>query len=165
MNFTTQQAFIKAIIAENSHIVKNFTEGLDFDCWRTYNGVRNLRLIKSDIRWDGWDEFRPKTVAMSIQRNQILNEGDGPTTAAQEEEIGACCLKPGQHGVVVRLQGDAGLRHQLLEMGFTKGTVVEFIRRAPLGDPIDLRLRGYHLSLRHDEANAVVVKPQPARLL
>ena len=68
-------------------------------------------------------------------------------------------LKPGRKGVVVRLDGDSGLRQHLLEMGFTKGTEVEFLRQAPLGDPIDLRLRGYRLSLRRVEASAVIVDP------
>ena len=68
-------------------------------------------------------------------------------------------LKAGLKGTVVRLDGDSNLRQHLLEMGFTKGTVVEFVRQAPLGDPIDLRLRGYRLSLRRVEASAVIVDP------
>ena len=68
-------------------------------------------------------------------------------------------LKPGHKGTVVRLDGDSGLRQHLLEMGFTKGTEVEFLRQAPLGDPIDLRLRGYRLSLRRIEAAVVMVRP------
>jgi Fe2+ transport system protein FeoA len=46
-------------------------------------------------------------------------------------------------------------------MGFTKGTEVEFVRQAPLGDPVDLRLRGYRLSLRRIEAAVVIVAPLP----
>lgn len=68
-------------------------------------------------------------------------------------------LKAGQRGTVICLHGTAALRQHLLEMGFTKGTVVEFVRQAPLGDPIDLRLRGYRLSLRRQEAAAVMVVP------
>ena len=71
----------------------------------------------------------------------------------------ASLLKPGQKGTVICLHGTAALRQHLLEMGFTKGTVVEFLRQAPLGDPIDLRLRGYRLSLRRQEAAAVMVIP------
>lgn len=89
-------------------------------------------------------------------------EIDGNEAKASDcDEIGACCMKPGQVGLVVRLQGEPSLRHHLLEMGFTSGTAVEFVRRAPLGDPIDLRLRGYHLSLRHQEAGAILVRVQP----
>jgi Fe2+ transport system protein FeoA len=42
-------------------------------------------------------------------------------------------------------------------MGFCKGTAVEVIRRAPLGDPIEFRVRGYHLSLRADQAQHVLI--------
>lgn len=60
---------------------------------------------------------------------------------------------------VVAVEGEAGLRRRLLEMGFCGGATVECIRRAPLGDPIEFRVRGYHLSLRGDQAKHVTVEP------
>lgn len=48
---------------------------------------------------------------------------------------------------------------RLLEMGLLPGTSVEMIRRAPLGDPLDLKIRGYHLSIRRREAQQVMVDP------
>lgn len=54
------------------------------------------------------------------------------------------------------------LRCRLLEMGVLPGTEVTLVRRAPLGDPLELRLRGYALSLRRDEADAIVVEPAEA---
>jgi Fe2+ transport system protein FeoA len=53
--------------------------------------------------------------------------------------------------------GDPQLRRRLLEMGFCNGVAVEVVRRAPLGDPIEFRLRGYHLSLRADQAQHVLI--------
>ncbi len=47
---------------------------------------------------------------------------------------------------------------RLLEMGLIPGTLVEVVRVAPLGDPIDFRVRGFHLSLRRAEANHVIVE-------
>ena len=64
----------------------------------------------------------------------------------------------GCRGCVVAVAGDADLRRRLLEMGFTNGAEVEVIRRAPLGDPIEFRLRGYHLSLRDEQAQFVTIK-------
>ena len=64
----------------------------------------------------------------------------------------------GCRGCVIGVSGDADLRRRLLEMGFTSGAEVEVIRRAPLGDPIEFRLRGYHLSLRDDQARFVTIK-------
>lgn len=67
-------------------------------------------------------------------------------------------LSAGKHGKVVSVGGDADLRRRLLEMGFCNGALVEVIRRAPLGDPIEFRLRGYHLSLRAEQARHVTVQ-------
>ena len=48
---------------------------------------------------------------------------------------------------------------RLLEMGLVPGTVVEIVRLAPLGDPMDVRVRGFHLSVRKREAARVLVTP------
>lgn len=72
-----------------------------------------------------------------------------------------CQLAPTQTGIVIRVVGESTLRSHLLEMGFTRGTEIEFVRRAPLGDPIDVILRGYRLSLREREACSVVVRTRP----
>jgi ferrous iron transport protein A len=50
-------------------------------------------------------------------------------------------------------------RARLLEMGLLVGTIVEIVRFAPLGDPIELKVRGYHLSLRRHEADQILVTP------
>ena len=63
----------------------------------------------------------------------------------------------GCRGCVVSVGGDADIRRRLLEMGFTSGADVEVIRRAPLGDPIEFRLRGYCLSLRSEQAQHVKI--------
>ena len=62
------------------------------------------------------------------------------------------CLGVGCCGNVVSVGGDRELKRRLLEMGFCNGAQVEVIRRAPLGDPIEFRLRGYCLSLRDEQA-------------
>jgi Fe2+ transport system protein FeoA len=63
----------------------------------------------------------------------------------------------GCKGCVVSVGGDPELRRRLLEMGFCNGIQVEVIRRAPMGDPIEFRLRGYHLSLRREQAQHVKI--------
>jgi Fe2+ transport system protein FeoA len=71
-----------------------------------------------------------------------------------------CCLNKvgvGCKGHVAAVGGDAEVRRRLLEMGFCNGAKVEVIRRAPLGDPIEFRLRGYHLSLREEQARHVQI--------
>lgn len=66
-------------------------------------------------------------------------------------------LKPGERGTITGWSQDAPGR--LLEMGMLPGAVVEVVRLAPLGDPIDLKVRGYHLSIRKHEADMVRVEP------
>lgn len=51
-------------------------------------------------------------------------------------------------------------RGRLLEMGLLVGTPIELVRFAPLGDPIEIKLRGYHLTLRKHEAEQIWVKPK-----
>jgi ferrous iron transport protein A len=65
----------------------------------------------------------------------------------------------GCRGSVAAVGGDVELRRRLLEMGFCNGAHVEVVRRAPLGDPIEFRLRGYHLSLREEQARHVRIVP------
>lgn len=58
---------------------------------------------------------------------------------------------------VVGVSGPGSMAVRLLEMGFVPGTRVEVVKVAPLGDPLELRIRGYHLSLRRAEAALVRV--------
>lgn len=67
-------------------------------------------------------------------------------------------LKEGQAATVVRVGGDGPFRRRLLEMGFLRGTEVYVEKYAPLKDPIELVLKGYHVSLRVDEAAQVQVE-------
>ena len=63
----------------------------------------------------------------------------------------------GCRGCVVAVGGEPEVRRRLLEMGFCNGAHVEVVRRAPLGDPIEFRLRGYHLSLRDEQTKHVTI--------
>jgi Fe2+ transport system protein FeoA len=59
---------------------------------------------------------------------------------------------------VVKIEGKGPLKERLSAMGVTPGATVEAVRRAPLGDPVEFRVRGYHLSLRKGEADLVEVE-------
>lgn len=56
-----------------------------------------------------------------------------------------------------RVNGARPFRRRLLELGLTPGTKIEVLRVAPLGDPIEILVRGYRLSLRHEDARLVGV--------
>lgn len=66
-------------------------------------------------------------------------------------------LPPGQPARVEAIHGDDALAQRLLEMGLLEGETVEVIAVAPLGDPIEVQLRDYRLSLRRREASRVAV--------
>ena len=61
-------------------------------------------------------------------------------------------LRPGQSAWITSVGGDGALRHHLLDMGLTPKTEVVLQKVAPMGDPIQIALRGYELTLRLDEA-------------
>lgn len=64
----------------------------------------------------------------------------------------------GSSAVVKSLKGEGALKRRIMDMGITKGTEV-FVRKvAPLGDPIEVNVRGYELSLRKSEAENIVVE-------
>lgn len=64
----------------------------------------------------------------------------------------------GDRAVVVRLHGEGAVRRRILDMGLVKGTEVVARKVAPIGDPIELTVRGYELSIRRDEAATIEVK-------
>lgn len=66
-------------------------------------------------------------------------------------------LKDGQIGRIRDVVGDDVISVRLMEMGLTDGEVIEFVGRAPLGDPIEFEVRGYRLSLRAEEARRVLI--------
>lgn len=71
-------------------------------------------------------------------------------------------LPIGRRASIERVHGDAEMRRRLLEMGLCTGVEIEVLRRAPLGDPIELRVRGYLLSIRIEQARFVIVTPAQA---
>lgn len=74
------------------------------------------------------------------------------TAALSELDVGAAAI-------VAAVVGDGPVMVRLLEMGFVPGTPVQLVKAAPLGDPLQFRVRGYHISLRRSEAAMIRVEP------
>jgi len=68
-------------------------------------------------------------------------------------------LTPGETAVIAAIDGPPAIARRLMELGLSPGTRVELVRRAPLGDPLELRVRRVHLSLRRADARYVRVEP------
>ena len=71
--------------------------------------------------------------------------------------VSLSALSPGQQGKVVRIMSSGETNRRITEMGVLPGTLVKMERIAPLGDPVSINIRGYHLSLRKEEAAGIEV--------
>ncbi len=67
-------------------------------------------------------------------------------------------IKVGKSAKVVKLHGEGALRRRIMDMGITKGVEITVRKLAPLGDPMELRVRGYELSLRRADAEIIEVE-------
>lgn len=67
-------------------------------------------------------------------------------------------LRPGQEGKVISIGERGPLRRRIMDMGVTPGVVIKVIKVAPLGDPIEVNIRGYELSLRKAEAEQIQIQ-------
>jgi len=67
-------------------------------------------------------------------------------------------VKIGVNKKIITVGGVGALRHRLLEMGIIPGTPIEITKKAPLGDPIQIRIRGYELSIRKADADLIEVE-------
>ena len=67
-------------------------------------------------------------------------------------------VKPGETAKITAISGEGAIKRRLMDMGLTRGTEVYVRKVAPLGDPMEVTVRGYELSLRKDEAERVSVQ-------
>lgn len=67
-------------------------------------------------------------------------------------------MKPGEQGKIVSVGEKGQMRRRIMDMGVTPGAEVKVVKVAPLGDPIEVTIRGYELSLRKEEAKQIVVE-------
>lgn len=67
-------------------------------------------------------------------------------------------LSPGQAAKVVGINAEGGFKRRIMDMGITTGIAIKMIKVAPLGDPIEVTVRGYQLSLRKEEASSIQVE-------
>lgn len=70
--------------------------------------------------------------------------------------LSQCC--EGQRVIIKQVGGEGAFKRRLLEMGFLPGETIQIVKYAPLRDPIEFILKGYHVSLRRDEAEKIIVE-------
>ncbi|HAR85453.1 MULTISPECIES: ferrous iron transport protein A [Clostridium] len=67
-------------------------------------------------------------------------------------------VKPGQTVTVLKIQGEGAVKRRIMDMGVTKGSSIHLRKIAPLGDPIEITIRGYELSIRKSDAEKILVE-------
>ena len=96
-----------------------------------------------------------KCISMTLEevRKRILQGGKRAVVSTNLKD-----LKPGQRAKIIKIKGGGETNKRIAAMGMTPGSLVEIERLAPLGDPINVKVKGYHLSLRRDEAESIEVE-------
>ena len=73
-----------------------------------------------------------------------------------EKTLNNCSI--GEEGMVKRVSGEGRIKRRWLDMGITPGAIVYLRKKAPLGDPLEVTIRGYELTLRKNEAENITVE-------
>src|SRR5699024_568413 len=108
------------------------------------NGI--VLLQKSRVALD-------KSILENITIEEVKEKGEWVPLAQ---------LSPGESAHVISIHGEGAIRRCLIDMGVTKSVEIYVRKMAPLGDPIEITLRGYELSLRKAEAELILVEKEPA---
>ena len=87
-----------------------------------------------------------------------IQSGQGVVKECTKKTIAS--LKPGEVGYVVEIGGEKALHRHLLDMGITPGVKVLLQKTAPMGDPVEIHLRGYALTLRLEDAAKITICDQ-----
>ena len=66
-------------------------------------------------------------------------------------------MKPGESGLIVALHGSGNVKHRLIDMGLVHGTKIHVMKFAPLGDPVEIKVKNFELALRTSEAGMIDV--------
>ncbi len=123
--------------------VAEWLEGFDSYCEMNCRGAKFF-----------WSDESP---GEDSSLNQL--EIDALEAAAREFPKTLKDLRPGREALITKVDVSGNLRGRLLDMGITRGSSVKVNKVAPLGDPIEIRIRGYNLTLRKEEAERIAVEP------
>ena len=112
----------------------------------------NRLIIGTGMAQKIWVQPFDRMPALKIDRPKGIKE------SADAPPMDLSRMKAGQEGTIVRVSGETQLRRRLLEMGINRGTTIYVEKYAPLKDPLELVVKGYHISLRIEEAANILVE-------
>ena len=93
----------------------------------------------------------------------MLTDADAERRKICGFEAGSDCkrtvkdLKPGQSATVAAVTGQGAVKRRIMDMGIVKGAEIRVMKTAPLGDPIEIFVRGYKLSIRKADADMIII--------
>lgn len=103
--------------------------------------------------------MNPNTVQkLSVLMDKIKGDIHFKDLFVAEGESHLSDQKPGYKGKIKKITGAEDIKRRIIEMGLTTGTKIEIMRKAPLGDPIEIKARSFRVSLRHTEAFNIIVE-------
>jgi DtxR family Mn-dependent transcriptional regulator len=106
----------------------------------------------------GIDEGRCDSCVSMAKENAVETSGSESDRDEASNRVSLATLKQGERGIVRRIRAKGTLRQRLMEMGLTPGSLVEIERVAPMGDPVEVKTRGYHFTFRKEEVEYVEVE-------
>ena len=116
--------------------------------------VLDQSIIERIIRLTQWIQQLPDDTQLEFKQAVQIPEQEYSDKGSRTLNM----VKPGSKAVVSRIRAGDEIGQRLLDMGITKGTKIEVVKVAPLGDPIDIKVKGYHLSLRKSEASNIEIE-------
>jgi DtxR family Mn-dependent transcriptional regulator len=117
--------------------------------------AQTIQVIKAKPESGTSIEVQPIEQEVNRKKENKVSEPKEVTAISQ---ISLDQLKVGQKGTVVSVSGKGPVKQRMMDMGLVPGSLVEVVRVAPLGDPMELKLKGYNLSLRRNEAKSILVE-------
>lgn len=99
-----------------------------------------------------------KSHRVAVSREILSQIFVNKKTASSESWTSLDQLKAGETGIVVAIHGQGAVKRRLMDMGLTRNVKIVIRKLAPLGDPIELTVRGYELTLRKSEAELILVQ-------
>jgi len=120
-----------------------------------------IEIISRDGEAGGVIAIEQSRVAVgrTVLDRIFVQAGRAPQPAVPPRAVPLTELGVGRRGRIVRITGSGPIRHRLMEMGVTRGANVFVERVAPLGDPIEVTIKGYYLAIRKNEAAQIIVEP------
>jgi DtxR family Mn-dependent transcriptional regulator len=117
-----------------------------------------IELFSTSCKTNSIAEYCEQCLKSCLKSFQDASTKKMPKAEEPLGKLSLDMLSPGESGWVVKVSGGGAIRRRIVEMGITPGTRVEIEKLAPLGDPMDVKLKGYHLSLRKEEAAGIIVR-------